>query len=397
MDSQIEKIKTEQIAADLSKVVDRVSKQYDRPDIAFQKEAIQNSWDERADLKHGNNWLIKINTFTDEVGKTHVVIEDFGTHGMNIEKWEGFSSLWKPKKSFIDAAGGKGQGKFVLMNASKEHILFVESISSDGYLCKFLQDGKKSSKEASLNISTLISGAKQITHIGTKVWIFDAKEEFLNTLRSEDFINSITESWWQVLGPRFNGNIFLFEKKVSHLPLPTPIEEQVLLENYKIENFGRIKRLHLGYYSQTVHQGFDGIMVQRGNMTIRQIPFEIYDKTYQGRFSGYIEFDEMLEKYLKDIERNDHSNFLYESPWKEIKNLIENEADKFISKIIPSKQQRKSINIKNLSEVIQKTNQIVNEYCPEIMGGGTVVPPIKPKEKSPIRIKNLSVNKREVK
>jgi len=132
-------------------------------------------------------------------------------------------------------------------------------------------------------------------------------------------------------------------------------------------------------------------------MMIVKIPFDVLDKEYQGRFSGHIEFDAELEEELKDIERNDHCSFQYESPWKEIKNLIKDEVDKFVSKIVPSKEQHKILNIKNLSEIIQKANQIIDEYCPEILGGGTVVPPITPKPKPPIRIKHLVVNKREVK
>jgi len=390
-------IKTEEIGADLSKVVDRVSKQYDRPDIAFQKEAIQNSWDVRNDKKTGKDWLVKIYECKEDDKKTHIVIEDLGTEGMNKDRWESFSSLWRPKKD-RDDAGGKGQGKFVLMNASREHILLVESISDDNdYICKFLQDGKKSSDDENLTISDYISGLKPLDHKGSRIWVYDVREDFLKTLHSEEFEDSIVESWWQVLGPRFNGKIHLFDNEISYKPLVSPIEETTLLENYKVEGFGRIKRLCLGFYSDKVLPAFDGVMVQRANMMIVKIPFDVLDKEYQGRFSGHIEFDAELEEELKDIERNDHCSFQYESPWKEIKNLIKDEVDKFVSKIVPSKEQHKILNIKNLSEIIQKANQIIDEYCPEILGGGTVVPPITPKPKPPIRIKHLVVNKREVK
>ena len=79
-------IKTEQIGADLSKVVDRISKQYDRPNIAFQKEAIQNSWDVRENRKEGKGWILKIDRYRDKDKKIHVVVEDFGTKGMNQER-----------------------------------------------------------------------------------------------------------------------------------------------------------------------------------------------------------------------------------------------------------------------------------------------------------------------
>lgn len=390
-------IKTEQIGADLSKVVDRVSKQYDRPDIAFQKEAIQNSWDIREDKKEGKKWLFKIYEYKDSNKKTHIVVEDFGTKGMNKDRWEGFSSLWRPKKD-RDDAGGKGQGKFVLMNASQEHVLFVESVSDDaGYICKFLQDGKKSSGEENLQIYKCIPGVKPLEHKGSRIWIYDVREDFLKTLHSEEFADSIMECWWQILGPRFNGKISLFDKEVLYKPLPSPTEEITLFENYQVERFGRIKRLCLGFYADKIPIAFDGVMVQRANMMIVKIPFEVHDKEYQGRFSGYIEFDEILEKELKEIERNDHCSFQYESPWKEIKVLIKDEVNKFVAKIVPSKEQHKTINIKNLSEVIQKANQIIDEYCPEILGGGTVMPPITPKPRPPVRIKHLVVNKREVK
>ncbi len=59
MSNLLTTIKTEQIGADLSKVVDRISKQYERPDIAFQKEAIQNSWDVREDKKKVRSGFLK--------------------------------------------------------------------------------------------------------------------------------------------------------------------------------------------------------------------------------------------------------------------------------------------------------------------------------------------------
>jgi hypothetical protein len=390
-------IKTEQIRADLSKVVDRISKQYDNPDIALQKEAIQNSWDVREDKKEGKGWSFKIYEYKDRGGKIHIVVEDFGTKGMNNKRWEAFASLWHPEKEREDV-GGKGQGKFVLMSASRECALFVESISKEtGYRCGLLQNERKSSETETISISDYIPGVKKLDHQGTKIWIYDVREELLKVLHSREFIDSIAESWWQILGPRFGAKMTIFGREVTCPILPTPVEELTLLENQQINGLGRIKRLYLGFYTEKVPIAFEGVRIQRANMMILKIPFEVHDKEYQGRFSGYVEFDDVLEEELKGIERNDHCNFLHESPWKEIRTLVKDEVDKFVSKIVPSKEQRKNINIKNLSEVIQKANQIIDEYCPEILGGGTVVPPITPTPRPPIRIKSLNLNKREVK
>ena len=393
-------IETEIIGADLSQVVDRVTRQYSNFLTAFQKEAIQNSWDAREDRSGGKDWLIKIYPLGGD-GETHLIIEDFGTEGMNEERWEAFQSLWRPKKEHLDA-GGQGQGKFVLMGGSNIHTLIVESSSDEiNYKCKLLINERKSKDDIKYTIRDFIPDAQLLTHKGTKIWVYDVDKDFLKITKSEDFKSSIIESWWQILGPRFNVGIQLFDQKVSLPPLPQIIEENTLLEGFNLDNFGRIKRLVLSFYEKPIPEILQGIRVQRANMMILKLPFEVYDKDYQGRFSGYIEFDDKsnnsLEDQLKDIEKTDHCGFLFESPWKEIKILIKDEAEKFVAKIVPTKKEGKPVNIKNLSQIIQKANQIINDYCPEIIGEGTVVPPIVRKQKLPLRIASLYMNKREVK
>lgn len=390
-------IETEAIGADLSQVVDRIIRQYSDFPTAFQKEAIQNSWDERKDRNEGKEWLFRIYSIEAE-GKRHLIIEDSGTKGMNDERWEAFLSLWKPKKSLSDA-GGQGQGKFVLMGASNIHTLIVESSSNEiPYRCKLLKDGEKS--RDNFQITNFVAGIQPLEHRGTKIWVFDVKEDFFRIVKSEEFKKSIIESWWQIIDPRFNANIELFDLPVSLTELPKPVEENILLKDQKLDNFGIIKKLVLQFYEKPIPEIFQGIRIQRANMMITKLDFEIYDREYQGRFSGYIEFDggseNSLEKQLKNIEKTDHCGFLSESPWNEIKKLIKGEAEKFVSKIIPPKE-GKTINIKNLSQIIQRANQIINDYLPEIVGEGPVVPPIEPKEKLPLRIDSLYINKREVK
>jgi len=388
--------KTERIDADLSKVVDRVRRQYESFPKAFQKEAIQNAWDARVDRKEAKGWKINFYSYK-EKGMEHFIIEDFGTTGMDEKKWRAFLSLWKPEKTRLDA-GGQGQGKFVLMDASEDEILIVESNSDElGYACRFLQKDQRSLETEKFTIKRFVSSASPLAHKGTKIWIYNAKKEFLKDIHSQEFIDFILETWWQILESRLKAGVFLFDKKITVPTLPPVKEEVTLLENRLLKNFGRIKRLVLRFYEKPIPVIFQGIRVQRANMMVTKIPFEIYDKDYKDRFSGYIEFDRDLESRLKDIEKTDHCGFLYESPWKEIKSLLKEEAEKFVNKILPKKQERKTIQLKNLNKIIQKANQIIGELCPEVIGRGPTVPIIPKKPKSPIRIKYLNINKREVK
>lgn len=387
-------IKTKTIGADLSKVVDRIVRQYGDFPLAFQKEAIQNAWDARLDRKHAQNWIVKIDFIPN---KNHIVVEDFGTTGMNRSGWEAFTALWKPQKKHADA-GGQGQGKFVLMGGSKEHVLIVESKSKElPYGCRFLQNDQKDTQEKEYSLKDFkIDGVPPLNHQGTKVWVYDAKKDFLSALKSKNFIQEVAATWWQTLQKPYNAKVLFLGKQILLPRLPSIERDKVVLENKQIGSFGRIKRLVLQLYKKNLPKSFTGVRVQRAQMTVTSLPFEVYDKNYKDRLSGYVLFDEKLEPALKKIEKTDHCGFVYESPWKEIKKLIEKEIEKFKEEVIPKEEKRKPISPGLHDEIISKANQIIMDYMPELgKVTGPIVPSIKRKPPSPLRIDSLTVDKRE--
>jgi hypothetical protein len=397
----IENIKTETIEAGLEHVVDRIVRQYEEFHTAFQKEAIQNAWDARLDRKHAKDWKIKVDLFKEpHSDKQHLIIEDFHTYGMDKERWRAFLALWKPKKEDVDA-GGQGQGKFVLMGASKDHILFVESKDPEfGYSCRYLRGSQKNNPEYKIDITEEIQGSEHLNHRGTKVWIYDVRKEFLQSILSQNFYHNIAATWWQLFQERFfNAKIYLFGKLIRPLKLPQVKESKIVLENYEVKDFGRIKRLVLEFYEEDIPELCRGVRVQRANMMITRIPFNIYDKDFKNRFSGFIEFDKNLSKILKEIEKTDHCNFAWESPWREIKGLIDKEIEKFKDSIIPKKEKTKSvISTKQQNEIINRVNQIVLEHLPDISKlTGSAIPTIVPKEPPECRIESLLINKRQPK
>lgn len=399
MSIDLEKIETQTIDADLDQAVDRVRRLYEDLSTAFQKEAIQNSWDARKDRKKGKGWLVKIDCIKDNK-KKHIIIEDFGTWGMDKNRWKAFMALWKPFKKHSDV-GGQGQGKFVLMGASKKSILVVESRDKKNqYRCRYLRKGKRDKGKKKYSINDFINGALPLKHRGTKVWIYDARDSFINSLHAKEFIQEVAATWWQILSNPFNAKILLFGKEITLPRMPTPIKSKVSLKKKKVGHFGRIKRLVLEFYEKDLPDLFTGVRVQRAQMMIIRIPFEIYDREYKNRFSGYIIFDkERLEPVLKKIEKTDHCGFTWESPWKEIKKLVGEEIEKFRNEVIPQKKEKEVFDQKAINRAIEKANQIIMEYAPSLTksGGDTTIPPIEPSLPPLLRINNLNVNKKQIK
>ena len=301
-------IETEQIGADLSQVVDRVTRQYEEFAPAFQKEFIQNSWDAREDRLHANDWKASISIFREGL-KFHIVLEDWGTIGMDTKRWNAFLSLWKPEKSYEDA-GGQGQGKFLLMRASKEHTLLVESVSDElGYTFRYLKKNFKDKQGSDLSITKFIPSAQPLRHKGTRIWVFDATPEAQKVVNSHELKNQILESWWQLFDDRYNAKL-----TVNSMPITFPIisdssEQKIIYQNHKFGNWGRIKHFVLEYHDEKIPESFRGVRIQRSNMSVTKIKFEVPEKDFDGKFSGYIEFDQELEKALKLIEKTGEVEF----------------------------------------------------------------------------------------
>ena len=101
----------------LERTDENIADQY--PDIfdGLQKDAIQNAWDAKL-TKKGRDWKL---IFKYEPVHNTLIIEDFGTTGMNEEKWERYQGLWHTDKiEDYEAAGSRGQGKFLFHYFSKK-------------------------------------------------------------------------------------------------------------------------------------------------------------------------------------------------------------------------------------------------------------------------------------
>jgi hypothetical protein len=107
---------------------ENIAEQYTNIFEGLQKDAAQNSWDARL-TKKGKDWKLLFKYLHDR----HIlIIEDFGTTGMNSEKWNSYQSLWDTTKAVEDTLGARGQGKFLFHYFSTDKLVLTESIDEIG-------------------------------------------------------------------------------------------------------------------------------------------------------------------------------------------------------------------------------------------------------------------------
>ena len=387
----------------LERTDENIADQY--PDVfdGLQKDAIQNAWDARL-TKKGNGWKV---IFKYEPVHNALIIEDFGTTGMNKEKWEHYQGLWHTDKiEDYEAAGSRGQGKFLFHYFSKKKLVLTETIDEKG-LYRFSYGTAQEYDDEVKILSDFIPSTPKLDHQGTKIWIFnikdDLKKELLDT---EKFSNFIAASWWEII-QNYNANIMVdFDDSKRIVSIPTLFsvksKKEKHYQNEEIRKLGKIRNLVIQYLDEETPPLFQGIAIQRAGMTILRIPVRA-DETIKKRTYGYCNFDEQLESELKKCELPNHMGFTTKRAWAYIREFVEHKLESFVLELGPKKE-KISADQKVLYEAVKLINKLVDEYAPELSegqpapGGRKRQPgrPTHPKPKNPIRIDRFAPNERKI-
>lgn len=386
----------------LERTDENIADQY--PDIfdGLQKDAIQNAWDAKL-TKKGKDWKT---IFRYEPTHNALIIEDFGTTGMDAERWERYQGLWHTEKvEDFGAAGSRGQGKFLFHYFSKDKLILTESIDeSRTYRFSYGTTQEYGEDEKSLN--DFISGASKLGHQGTKIWILNVKSELKQELlNTEKFLNLISASWWEIIqnhGATVIVNFDGSEKVVAVPTLPPRIKKEKHYQNENVGKFGKVRNLVLHFYESELPPLFQGVSVQRAGMTILRIPVRA-DENLRKRIYGYCNFDDQLEAELKKCELPNHMGFTIKRVWTHVREFIEYKLESFTLEISPKKE-KITADRRVLDEAVKLINKLIYEYIPELSEGetapggrkkksGTVTPP---GPKIPIRIDSFSPNERKI-
>jgi len=343
---------------------ENIADQYENKCDGLQKDAGQNSWDARLTSK-GKDWKLVLTYYP---LLNCLTIEDFGTQGMDAERWQKYQNLWDTTKADSKDLGARGQGKFLFHYFSNGKLVLTESLDGEGsYRFSFGTNDEYDDENGKL--SDFVLSAKPLDHQGTRIWIMDLKSDLRDELLDcKELINHVVKTWWEIIrnwNVTFIVNLDGVERKVELPELPTT-EKEKIFSNEKISDLGRIKVLSLRYCSGEVPDPFRGVAVQRGGMTILRLPISA-DEAIKNKIYGSCTFDEDLEQELKKIEYPNHFGFSSKRAWNHVREYIRRKSDEFVQEISPVKKKEVTALPQDLIQrAVRVVNDLVREYAPEL-------------------------------
>lgn len=334
----------------------------------IQKDAIQNAWDARLKKSKeftSKNWGVEFELLErDNPADNLLIITDHGTCGLTgnmtaqdikddeklaqDERWARWEALAWNKESAEDL-GSRGQGKMILINGSQDYELWYDSLRFDS---TYRMGGTKASTTAckvfhkegdeGRNLIKSVLDIEPLNVVGTRLIIKNPKLDFVEKLKSGEFLTDIEETWWPNI-MQFGANIEIkHEGNIQKAGIPEifPIDQLAqkkpnvktwLKDNIKIK-FNRkeykIKRLYMACFDGDLsEERHVGVAVFRGGMKITTIPFP--DITLQKRVYGSLELDDDLDEIMRGIELPSHYGFKNEGIWRKIQEAVHEEMRVF--------------------------------------------------------------------
>lgn len=382
------------VETDLSKLDELIARQYEDKIRGFAKDSLQNSWEARVNRKKGTNFKI-IYHFHKKLdsAKNVLMLEDFGTTGMNDERWKAFHSHWMSTKgaSYEGGVGRWGQGKTLLLYFSSTNTIITESLDYKTNKYKYSVRNNveyweagdelssddpsffKNKKGYLKSISDFFPSVKPLDHNGTRIWILNIKDDLASEIESGYLTSHLSESWWEIIR---NYNIELFVTVNGHTQKVTlpQFPDTLDIDDRKILSFnkdhGKIKRLKIILAKSPIQPSLRGIAIQRGGMTVLRYPLPTSTPdNLRDRCYGYCQLDEKLDEEMWAIELANHESFeSRKAVWVKLRRRIDSIAEAFILK--HSKQKKdEPIPIK-LDELIKTINKLVGEHLEGLGKGG---------------------------
>ncbi len=386
-----------EVKSDLSNLDKVISKQYEDIIRGLAKDSMQNSWEARINRKRGTDFKLAYEFFDNLDGHKNVLMfEDNGTVGMDDRRWKAFHSHWVTTKGDYKGGIGRwGQGKTLYLYFSSRNRIVTESIDAKkgtyrysvrtnvGYWQENKDIDKKDPNWVKNNngdlkrISDFFPSFSKLNHPGTRIWILDVKEEFVEDIVNWYFAQQLSESWWELIR-NFDTEISVNvnrngrkESKSITLPMFPAVKDKIIKEHLTIDKSkGKIRKLKIVLCDDMLPQSLGGIAIQRGRMTVcrHDLPSSIPDDI-RSRVYGYCLLDDILDEAMWKIEMPNHEGFTSRNAiWVALRSKIDSISQEFLLKYSKSKE-IKMPQIK-LDELIKTVNKLVDEHLHGLGRGG---------------------------
>ena len=321
----------------------------------LQKDAIQNSLDARASKK--NPAVIKFEVIKTAKGR-FLTITDTNTKGLrgaaqnaNAEDEE---SDWLRFESFAvtkidpNAIGARGQGKFVMLCSSSEYKMFYDTKRADGvYRLGGTQALEKGSPiwpetgvwedETATSELAKHCGLKPLQEDGTRLIIFEPKEEILEAIKNGELKQAIQETWFRAIEKKQLEVYIIVDGQHERVDVPdiiidtkTPKAESWLLDKdfkrkvitasikdgkYYSQTDYRIKKFE-AYYDpdRELDEAWQGIAIIHNGMKICIPEGTPLTAGTKEKVTGFIEFEKELDQELR--KGNNQNPNHYDLKWR---------------------------------------------------------------------------------
>jgi len=365
-----------------AQLLEQTKREYEQPPArgvphGVQKEAIQNGWGARAGRRA---WGFSVILHAETDGHPALLtLTDSGTVGLTGDLHFNVAALGEDENIPSDQrlarfeamyeSGGEtsgpglfGRGKLIFNAASKKRTILYDSRTKDGdyrlgirwirgrdyhQLATVMLGGEAEKELAEQTDGRLVP----LAEAGTRITIVDPVDELLDATRSGDLLQSIEETWWEII-LKYDASISVqvlpgkpqragIPKDFGSLPEKSGRGWHVVCrENIPLRLDGgtyRVKRLHLLIPppKNSVGDHLLGLRFHRrgmvvGRVNLSGIPGEISD-----RFFGYVLLDRALEDAVAGQEGLAHYGITSpnRSPYRNLRQLCQTESDQFLEDI----------------------------------------------------------------
>jgi hypothetical protein len=353
---------------------------------AFQKDAIQNSWDARYSEKSGKNWYFKLFYFSNPL-QSHPILgfEDGGTWGLTgiipKNEREAIHALTKKEKEkerlayFLSsnwsnkprsAIGSRGRGKMIFIGASKNKAIYFESIRLDDQRYVFGRIFLDKDKAIKVEIDSEEIALKKrekifkniippLSNPGTRILLFNPLKELVEAITTGEIIQLIQHTWWEILHKyQAKIEVEIDGNKYSIPPsLFLPIEKLgvsaifnsgliTLKENSNL----RIKNISLCYLGdKEIPEYYKGLVIQVRGMSVERLRIEkLIFESMGEKIYGAVTFDKELEEEMAQCEGPEHCDIIWtRTPANEVLKILKSTVRRFAEKYKLIDQQKTQI------------------------------------------------------